>query len=376
MTRSARTAAVVALAALGASCASIQVASPLTAPVQAGPAPAWPLEIAWERNVEGAMGPGAPLVAGTRLTTGTRRGDIVIVDLEDGRLEGSSSFGDSVEGGVALAPGGRRLYVPLATGRRSVVAYDLVAGQRLWGAELGSPVQTRPALVDDSRVVVASMEGTLAGLEAASGQVSWTRRPDTTAAFYADPLEVSGGVIAADDRGRVERVDALDGSVRWTTSVGEPVYNRLAAAGDAVVVPTTRGSLTALDAATGRSRWTVALGDRVRVGAPLVAGDVVIAGTSAGEVVAVDLATGTERWRARVEGVVSARPAAGRDVVYVGTQASRLVALDLTTGDVVWETTLRGRVKTDLTVAGDLLIVAAEPRHIIALKTETARAPS
>lgn len=359
-----------ALAALSvalASCSPIRLARPLD-PVEAiGLAPGQPLELAWERNVEGGSGPGAPIVSASFVALGTQRGDVAIVGLADGALEGSSSFGESVEGRPALAPDGRTLFVPLAAGRDGVLAHDLVGGQTRWRTDLG-PVVSGPLVIGQT-VVAAALDGTLAGLATADGATRWTTRRDTTAAYHASPVAVGSDVIAADDRGRVVRFGAADGSERWSVSIGEPVYNAMAIEGDLVVIPTTRGSLVGLSAARGSEVWRVRLGDGVRVGAPAISNGRIVVGTTEGDVVAVEAATGAEIWRTRLEGVVRARPAFGDGIVYVGTFAQRLAALDLATGMRVWDTEVRGRVKTDLTVADGLLIVVAEPRHVLAYRT-------
>ncbi|GAB5535663.1 MAG: hypothetical protein Rubg2KO_19120 [Rubricoccaceae bacterium] len=352
---------------VGVSCTPIELSQPLVVISEVPLAPSAPLEVAWDRNVEGALGPGAPIVTKSFLTLGTRRGDVGLVDLEKGVLDGSSSFGRSIEGGVVLAPDGRRAFIPLASGEHGLLAHDLVAGRRLWRASLG-PVQTTPVLFGNV-VVAAAMNGTVEGLAVDTGEPVWTHRPDTMATYRASPLPLGGDVVFANDRGEVVSRIAATGALRWSASVGGPVYTSMAAGGDHVLVPTTRGTLTALSAATGETAWQVDLGEGIRMGAPLVVGDQVIVGTSTGEAVALDLQTGAERWRTDVEGVVRARPARGDGVVYVGTMARQLLALDLDTGAVIWETTARGRIKTDLTVAGDLLIVATEPRHIVAYRT-------
>lgn len=358
---------VVILALVVGACSPIELAAPLSLVVEPVLAPSAPLDIVWERNVEGALGPGAPVVTRSFLAFGTRRGDVALVDLATGKLDGASSFGRSIEGRLTVAPDGLRAFIPLASGRHGLVAHDLVEEKRAWEATLG-PVQTTPALIG-TVVVAAALDGTVQGLSATTGEVLWSERPDSTASYRASPLPINDDVLLANDRGRIVRVHARTGSTVWQAQVGAPVYTALAASSTRVLVPTTRGTLVALTAESGNESWRVTLDEGARMGAPLVAGEHVIVGTSGGEVVALDLVTGAERWRARVEGVVRARPAAGNGIVYIGTMAKRLLALDLDTGEILWETTLRGRIKTDLTVAGDLLIVATEPRHIVALRT-------
>ena len=172
-----------ALLVAGISCTPIELANPLVVAPESALAPGAPLEVVWERNVEGALGPGAPIVSKAFLTFGTRRGDIGLVDLEKGVLDGASSFGRSIEGGLTLAPDGRRVFIPLASGAHGLIAHNLVSGRRLWRASLG-PVSTTPALFG-TVVVAAAMDGTVGGISVETGETLWSHRPDTTATFRA-----------------------------------------------------------------------------------------------------------------------------------------------------------------------------------------------
>jgi outer membrane protein assembly factor BamB len=95
----------------------------------------------------------------------------------------------------------------------------------------------------------------LAGLEAETGAVAWTR--PIPSGVDGQPAETSdGGLAVAEGGGGLEVVNLADGTVRWRRSPGEA--GPLATAGGTVVAVTGDGQLTGYDDRTGTIRWTFA----------------------------------------------------------------------------------------------------------------------
>jgi alcohol dehydrogenase (cytochrome c) len=145
-------------------------------------------------------------------------------------------------------------------------------------------------------------------------QAQSAERSDTK--FEATPLVVDGMMYTVRPPNDVVALDAATGQVEWTkpypVATTVPVccgrVNRgLAVLGDTLFMGTLDGHLLAINAKDGRTLWKVAVG-RPEAGyslthAPLVIKDTVIAGPAGGEygirgfLAAFDAKTGTERWR-------------------------------------------------------------------------------
>lgn len=359
--------AALVLLVLLAGCSSIRLDGPLGAPASGTPDGA--LERAWERDAQGAFGRSPAYVTDRYVVVGTRRGEVVVLDREDGGVAGSGSFGDSIEGGLAASGDGSVIYVPRAERGGGVTAYDVRAARRLWRWDGGATVAGVVRL--GSVVVAATLDGRTVGLDAASGAPRWEVRPDTTAQVHADLVALGPEtVLVADDRGRVTLYEAATGAIRWTQSLAMPVYERPSVDAAAVYVPSTRGRLVALDRATGRIRWSRDVRAEVppRLSTPAVGGDAVAVGRTDGVVVVYDAETGEERWTQRVDGNVSAAPLWAGDRLMVGTYDRRLLAFDAASGELLWSDDLRGRVKSALAGADGLLVVLTEPRHVVAYR--------
>lgn len=329
--------------------------------------PGLPLDLLWERDADGAFGPSAAHVTDRYVVVGTRKGDVVVIDRETGRVEGSGEFGDSVEGQLAVSPNGEVLYVPTVGGGGGVEAYDVRRGRRVWRWR-GGQAQAGVVRVGET-LVVPLLDGRLAGLDVATGDVRWERASPTGVQFHAAPLALGTDVVVADDAGTVVRLRALDGAEQWRAEVGAPVYAAPTADPEAIYVSTTRGDLARLGIATGDVRWHVRDELPLRVSSAAVGALGLAVGYSDGTVRGVDPATGAERWRMQGDGNVTAEPVWIGDRVAVGTLDQQLIIVDGRTGREEWSTELRGRVKSALTVGGGLLVVLVEPRHVIAFHT-------
>ncbi|PAP77453.1 PQQ-binding-like beta-propeller repeat protein [Rubrivirga marina] len=348
-----------------AGCSTIQLGETLGDPNAT--APTLPLDLLWERDADGAFGPSPAQVTDRYVVVGTRNGEVVVIDRESGRIEGTGEFGDSVEGQLAVSPDGETIYVPTAEQDGGVVAYDVRRGRRVWrwldGGIQGGVVRL------ESTVVLTTLDGRVVALTADDGAVAWERPTSGTAQYQSAPVRLGGDVLVADDRGRVVRIDGATGTERWRAEAGGPVYAAPAVADGAVYVSTTRGGVVRLDAETGSAVWSIQDEQALRVSTAAIGGDVLAVGFSDGTVRGIDVATGAEQWRYRGEGSVTAAPVWIGDRVAVGTLDKRLVVIDGATGGEEWSTELRGRVKSALAVGGGLLVALVEPRHVVAFHT-------
>ena len=333
---------------------------------------ALPLEEAWVYDADAGFGDVSPLLLGDVVVVATRQGEVHGINLETGKREGSSEFGEAVEGTPVIQDG--ILYVPNAWGRKTLFAYDLRQGKTLWRSD-GAPIEAGLLLLDGT-LYAANVEGVLRAIDAKNGEVLWEETLDTMTTIHAAPLRAGQGrIVVADDRGRVRALRPGQGEAQflWQQELEAPVYRTPAADEKTVYLPTTRGQLFALDAALGQIRWRYALDDAtVRFTSPALSGtDLAVAGTD-GVVRLLDAESGDVRWTYQAQEAITAPPLLTPDVVYVGTMGKKLHALDRATGAPLWEEELRGRIKSGMAAREGHLVVLTEPSHVYLFKTKTA----
>lgn len=324
-----------------------------------------PMELAWEYSANAGFGTGSPLVLQDRVLVGNRKGEVHTVDIETGRGRGFKQMGESVEGSPLIHDG--TMYVPLAWGKRVLIAFDLSSGTNRWRAR-GVPFATALIAHHDT-VIGIDLEGTLRAYSTGDGEEAWSLELASYRTFKASPVRVSDtSILVVDISGRVYRVNLDSKEVEWTADLDAPVYETPAVEGAQVVLTTTRGSVHLLDVNGGSAVWNWQGPEHLRIGAPAMGNGYVVAGTTGGAVLAIDRSTGERAWEAQFDDVISAAPLIVGDHVFVGTLGEKLIALQLGSGERDWETDVRGRIKSAMAVADGGLLVLSEPKWVLYFK--------
>jgi hypothetical protein len=149
---------------------------------------------------------------------------------------------------------------------------DAASGAELWSFVTGGPIRIAPTVHGD-RVLVASDDGCLYGLEAASGRLVWTYRaargsqrlPGNQRMISRWPVRC--GIAVRDDTAYVAagvfpsegadlcavRID--DGAEVWRAEIGVSPQGHLAATDDLLIVPTGRTAPAVYDRRDGKLRF-------------------------------------------------------------------------------------------------------------------------
>jgi outer membrane assembly lipoprotein YfgL len=175
----------------------------------------------------------------------------------------------------------------------------LLGVRQAWSAKLGDVGFPLTASVSGNTVAVASSNGTVLALDAASGRELWR-------AAIGAPLSAgvgSDGKVTAVVT-RENEVVALDaGRVLWRQRLGAQTYTAPLVAGGRVFLLAADRSLTAFDGQTGRKLWNQQrTGEALVLGQSsvlLAVGDTLVAGMS-GRLVGMNPANGNTRWEAAI----------------------------------------------------------------------------
>ncbi len=188
-------------------------------------------------------------------------GGVVAWDARSGAPRWRHEGDDTVAINAAPVIGDDAIY--LVSGTTDVLALDF-AGKVRWRTKIdaqgfawGQAVVGTPALAGDT-LVVPTMYGTLAGLDARTGALRWRylARPGPLRgthyrgagmpAFVASPV-ISGHLVwVADTSGLLSALDLRTGFVVWCTDLPSPVMAGLAASGDWLVIASYDGTVRAM----------------------------------------------------------------------------------------------------------------------------------
>ncbi|MHC3436784.1 outer membrane protein assembly factor BamB family protein [Natrialbaceae archaeon A-gly3] len=250
---------------------------------------------------------------------------------------------------------------------RGLAAFDRDDGYHRWTADLFGEATT-PVLTHD-RVVVATREGTVYGLEAASGEAVWEESLE-------GPLEstptIADGVVYVGDADGVAALEAHNGERRWYRTDGESEDD---------LDPDDLEPDPDADDENGLGGGTATLevdgletggGDTIGpvVGAPAVADGHVYVGSRGGTVHALEAASGERVWTAPTNGDPVGGLTAADGRVYVADDAGMLVAMDGETGQSWFTYRIREAFTSSPTVLEDTLFVAASDGYLHVTDTE------
>ena len=303
----------------------------------------------------------------------------------------------SVGGGYAsvVAVDGRVFTIEQRDDREVLSALDLESGRELWTAswvssfvsENGDGPRATPTY-HDGRVYALGARGELRCVNAATGELGWSRNilTDATArnvlyGMAGAPLVVDGKVIVLPGGGDGQSVAAYDGRSgvrRWTAlndrqSYTSPMAVVLGGMRQILVVSATRAvGLTLED---GRLLWEYPWGngDEVSVAQPLLLGDDrVFLSASYGSGAAVfqvkrvgnafDVST---KWRNQRMKNKFTSSVLHDDFIY-GLDEGILACVDATTGELMWKGGRYGYGQ--LMIAGDRLIVTTERGELVQVR--------
>lgn len=250
-------------------------------------------------------------------------------------------------------PGADDNGVAATFGHSHVVLLDR-SGVVRWSVDRLQLRDVAPLLTNDA-ILVASEDG-LVSFDRANGAVRWA----ATVGERANSPVVSGSrAVVSTWEGSLFGIDLASGKVDWRTPLPGPSLGPAAGVGGTgTVVASWEGDngngagVVALDAATGRQRWSAPLepGGVSAPGVVAVAGGgppvvVVVAGDIAAHGLAAD--SGAERWRADLEGAGSPEVApldAGGGSALVAHRLGGMALLDAASGRSRWQVSSDGAV--------------------------------
>jgi outer membrane protein assembly factor BamB len=232
-----------------------------------------------------------------------------------------------------------------------------MAVRTAWKLDIGKAQEYifSPALAGNT-VVVASADGAMARVDAATGKVLWRIKADTklTAGVGTD-----GNVIVVGGAKGMLLCFDMDGKLLWKMQLSSEILSSPVVAEGTVVARTIDNRIVAYDAATAERKWVVQrtappLTLRVAPGLVVSGKDVIVA-QPAGKLASLILANGAPRWEIEV-GVargatelervtdIGGTPVVFENDVCAVSYQGRAGCFDVTTGSVHWAKDLSSEV--------------------------------
>ncbi|MGY0068907.1 serine/threonine-protein kinase [Streptomyces sp. QTS137] len=299
---------------------------------------------AWEAAPSGR--PGSPQCSyGADRLVCVRAGSVFALGPDDGRLLWRHATARTSVSGPPVVSGG--LVHPALEPGSGLEALDPASGEPRWRQDAAEYNGLTGA---GDTLLLTGADGTVTGMDSASGDVLWTGRvPGHDAPYFrtfaGDPLAYVASTSDDGSSTRVTAVDPRSGAVRWDARL-EGMLTPVGITGEAVV-------LASEDPVLGDTRalvrHTPGSGETRRVTLPVplaqghgtVHGDVAYLTGTGGRLVAVDMAALRQRWSLETGVARGSAPVADGRHVYFTAPDGRLLAVDAREGRLAGQTAPR-----------------------------------
>ena len=325
-----------------------------------------------------------------RVYAAGHKGEVVALDLANGRLLWRAKTGAPLSGGTASSP--ELVVVGASDGQ--LFAFDPANGHSRWKVRLSGEVLA-PAAISPRLVAVRTVDGKLHALSPEDGHELWASEqqvPRLSLRGTASPVIAGELVLCGFDNGKVVAVNAADGSLQWEATVTPPhgrtelerlddIDSPVRVSGRDVYAVGFQGKVAMLALDTGQVWWSHE--DSSYRGVTLDEDTLYLADAD-GVVAALKARTGAEVWRQNVLLHRGLSPIAVMDeTIVVGDFQGYLHWLDKASGALAARVgSGSARISTQPLVVGDIVVVANDRGQINAYRvkplavTATARKPA
>ncbi len=261
-----------------------------------------------------------------------------------------------------------KLYVNTqSTGRTT--AYDARTGRLLWTRRDG-PKASTPAIAGP-RLVVTSQDGTVFGLNRATGRTLWTIK--TSARVESSPVVLNNVAYFGATDGRLFAVNVPTGSIRWAYDTGGRINASPSIWGNRICISTYAGSIFCLRRSDGSKLWSTYVKRSVVsyesfYSSPSTDGKRLYVAARSGKLVALDASSGRIVWTQNLHGLTYPTPAIADGKLYIGSRNGVFNSYDAATGRLRWTRSV-GPVAGSALVVGDLVFVSTVRLRTYALRT-------
>jgi outer membrane protein assembly factor BamB len=317
-------------------------------------------------------------IADNRVYAAGHNGEVVALDLTNGRLLWRASTKAPLSGGTASSAD----LVVVGASDGQLFAFDAATGHPRWNVRLNGEVLA-PAAISAKLVAVRTVDGKLHALSPADGHELWTTEqqvPRLSLRGTAGPVISGDLVLSGFDNGKVVALSATDGSVQWEATVTPPhgrtelerlddIDSDVRVAGKDVYAVGFQGKVAMLAIDTGQVWWSHDLSSYRGL---TLDEDTLYVSDSDGVVVALKARTGAEVWQQKTLLHRGLSPIAVMDdSIVVGDFQGYLHWLDKASGALAARVSTGGaRISTQPLVVGDMVVVVNDRGQINAYRAK------
>ncbi len=271
-----------------------------------------------------------PTVGAGYIAIGTNRSNVVLLRQTDGtELRELKVSGDALSKPVIA---NNKVIIKTIDGY--LYAFDLKTGEKLWGAEHGSPSLILKAssspIIMDKMILVGFSDGKLDAIDM-EGRIVWQRSiayasgasdVERLVDIDADPIVRGDTVYLASYQGYVGALSLTSGQFTWRKPAS--VYKNMAIDSNTLYITDSDDVLWAMDRQNGQIKWKQPALKARGLTEPILLGNRLVVGDRTGYMHVLDTQNGEFISRIQLSGPVDISPAVKGNSVYVITANGKL----------------------------------------------------
>ncbi|MCC6866556.1 MAG: PQQ-binding-like beta-propeller repeat protein [Ignavibacteria bacterium] len=315
-----------------------------------------PLNIMWEYNIEGGVGPAGITASDAVVFVNALQGDLFTFDvLSGGKIGALKSLGKDCST-APLIMGNNIIFTFAGDKKTSAASYNITSGKFNWQKRFGD-IQTSPILFENY-IYFNTIAGKFYKIDPATGRKQWVYNSKSQ---VHSTCAVSGNIaVFGTDKGAIIAVNISDGKELWRFESGQPVISTPLIFHDNVYIGCNDSIYYSLSIKEGKANWKLNLHSKIISGSAIDGSGNFITGCVDGSVYSISQ-DGTINWKFETKGVITSSPVVSGNNVYVSSYDSYIYTLNVSTGRLVWKSPmLENKVKTQPVIWREFLFAAAD----------------
>lgn len=269
-------------------------------------------------------------------------------------LNGSPSAGAAMDN--------LRVYVPLKSGQLEAIARE--TGKTLWSVPLNT---AWPPVTDSAGHLFVVTDFTIQALEASTGSEVWNYRSQQK--LSGTPLLAGHSLVITTAGGEAFSLQINNGELLWKSFLTSPSLGHTVTTDQRLIVFSQEGGfVTALQQNNGVAVWLKQMPGSLST--PVAARDRIFVGSTENFFYALDPKDGTELWKWRTGGDVIGA-AADEDFVYFLSLDNVIRAVNRSNGNQKWKATMSIRPVAPPRITTGAVIVSGVPTQIYGYVSNT-----
>lgn len=321
-------------------------------------------------NPEGWSG-GA--IADDMLLIGTREGNLLALDREDGHSVWKFELhGTERERAIYSTPAvfGSTIYFGGYDG--NFYALDLDNGDILWQTSIGGPVVGSPAIAD-GKVLFGSSDGNLYAYSLDDDTEIW--KFSTGGKVWSEPAVMNGIVYFGSLDKTVYAVRLQDGEEVWRYETGGAVASSPVIARNRVMIGSFDSNFYALHAQTGEEVWRFDDAQSWYWARPVIIGDTIYVPSLDSNLYSLDIDTGALLWTLETKAPIIGSPAVALDMLAVPLRDAesrtwQIALIEPSEGAKMGVCAIGEEIRTPLSAEDDIIYFGARDHSIRAVRVK------